>query len=265
MKQIRNTIFSIILFTACNNAAKEQPVTQLEMPVQEKEMKDAISLYPDSAVLRDSLISYYYTNGSIDLALSAITSAIEKDSNNASLWDKKGRLYAEQNDTANAIISYNKAIEIYPDPQFIMSVGWLYAQIKDSKALVMADTLLMAKNAHAQKEALLIKGIYFNAKGEKEKALGYFNNCLALDYTFTLAYHEKAMVLYNMGKYEDAIKVLDRAVTLQNKFVEGYYWMGRCFEKINKTNDAIESYKTALLYNPDYVDAKDALGKLGIK
>ncbi len=35
-------------------------------------------------------------------------------------------------------------------------------------------------------------------------------------------------------KYEDAIKVLKRAVTIQNNFDEGYYWMGKCYEKLNK-------------------------------
>jgi tetratricopeptide (TPR) repeat protein len=79
------------------------------------------------------------------------------------------------------------------------------------------------------------------------------------------AYREKAIALYDQAKYEDAIKVLTKAVTLQNKFDEGYYWLGRCFEKLNNNKDAVESYKNALLYNPDYVEAKDALGKLGVK
>jgi len=41
--------------------------------------------------------------------------------------------------------------------------------------------------------------------------------------------------------------------------------MGKCYEKLKKTNEAIEQYKLALLYNPDYIEAKDALGKLGAK
>jgi superkiller protein 3 len=76
------------------------------------------------------------------------------------------------------------------------------------------------------------------------------------------AYREKGIALYDMGKYEDAITVLDKAVTLQNSFDEGYYWLGRCLEKLNKPNDAIEEYKTALMYTPDYVEAKEALERL---
>ncbi len=265
MKLLVPIFFLSIFFAACNNAVKEQPVTQPGIPVQEKEMKDAIGKYPDSMPLRDELIGYYYANGNLDMALAELNNAILKDSNNASLWDRKGRLYAENGDTTNAIRSYEKAITIFPDPQFIMSAGWLYAQKKDSNALIMADALLIGNKAKAEKEALLIKGIYFAARGDKEKALHFFNDCLALDYTFMLAYREKSIVLYDLGKYEEALKVLDRALAVQNKFAEGYYLMGRCFEKLNRTNDAIESYRSALLYDDELSEAKDALGRLGVK
>ena len=200
---------------ACNNAGKEQPVTKQEMPVQEKEMKDAITQHPDSTLLRENLIQYYEDNGTIDLALAELNKAIQKDSTNSKLWDKKAELCVDQKDTAGAIRSYLKAIDIFPDPQYIMSVGWLYAQKKDSNALAMANALIIGKNAHAEKEALLIKGLYYSAIGNKQKALGFFDACLALDYTYMFAYREKAIVLYDLGKYEDALMVLDKALTVQ--------------------------------------------------
>jgi tetratricopeptide (TPR) repeat protein len=258
-------LFLATSFMACNNAGNEQPVTKAEIPVQEKEMKEAISKYPDSLLLREALIQYYQDNGSVEMALAELNKAIQKDTINPTLWDKKAELQIEQKDTSGAIQSYNTAIDIYPDPQYIMAVGWLYAQKKDSTALMMADALLIGKKARAEKEALLIKGLYFSATGNKKQALRFFDGCLALDYTFMLAYREKAIVLYDLQQYETAIGVLDKAVTLQNKFDEGYYWQGRCYEKLNKKSEAIEAYQTAVLYNPDYLEAKDALSKLGVK
>jgi tetratricopeptide (TPR) repeat protein len=262
MKQSVSILLAIIIFSSCSNAVKEQPVTQQQIPVQEKEMKDAIDKYPDSLLLRETLIQYYQDNGNFDVAIAEINKTIQIDSTDVRLWDKKAELYLLQDDTANAIQSYQKAIDIFPDPQFIMSLGWLYAKTKNNMALAMADALIIGKNAKADKEANLIKGLYYSSIGEKQKAITFFDNCLALDYTYMFAYREKGITLYDMGKYEEALKVLDKAVTLQNKFDEGYYWMGRCFEKLNKPNDAIESYRTALLYNPDFVEAKDALAKL---
>jgi tetratricopeptide (TPR) repeat protein len=76
------------------------------------------------------------------------------------------------------------------------------------------------------------------------------------------AYREKGIALYQEKKYEEAIKVLSRGVTLQNNFDEGYYWMGKCYEKLNKKDEAIQSYQNALLYDKDFIEARKALERL---
>ena len=75
-------------------------------------------------------------------------------------------------------------------------------------------------------------------------------------------YREKAIALYDLGKYAEALAVLDKAITLQNNFDEGYYYSGKCLEKLNRIPEAIQSYQNALVYDPDYVEAKEALNKL---
>ena len=130
-------------------------------------------------------------------------------------------------------------------------------------ALQMADALLIGKKANADKEAFFIKGLYYSFINEKIKAISYFDKCLALNYTFMDAYREKAIALYDFGKYEEALAVLDKAITLQNNFDEGYYYSGQCLEKLNRKDEAIQAYQNALVYDPDYIEAKDALGKLG--
>jgi len=263
--KLRTGFFFIgLLVLSCNNSSNE-PVTKQDLPIQEKEMKEAISKYPDSVLLKQNLIQYYQDNGSIEMALVETNKALAKDSGDASFWDKKAELYALQDDTSNAINAYEHAISIYPDPQYVMSLGWLYAKTKNSKAIEMGDALLEAKKAHAEKEGMLIKGLYYAATGNTNQALVYFDNALSMDYTFMFAYREKAIVLFNLGKYEEAITVLSKAVTLQNKFDEGYYWIAKCYEKLNNRDNAIKNYKLALLYNPDFIEASDALGKLGIK
>jgi tetratricopeptide (TPR) repeat protein len=52
---------------------------------------------------------------------------------------------------------------------------------------------------------------------------------------------------------------------LQNNFDEGYYFKGKCYEKLGMIPQAIEAYQTALMYDPNYIEARDALGKLGVK
>ena len=199
------------------------------------------------------------------LTISTVNNILLSDSLNARLWDVKATLHFEVGDTLLAIRAFEKSIDINPQPDVIISLGVLYAQTKNPLALAMADGLIMAKKAEAEKEAFFIKGLYFSNTNDKINAILFFDKCIALNYTFMEAYREKGIALYDLGKYKEALEILDKAVTLQNNFDEGYYYMGRTLEKMNKASEAIDMYQTALLYDPGYIEAKEALARLGIK
>lgn len=256
------TVTSIYL-TACNNISTN--TQQASVPTEEKQLRDAVTLYPDSFVLKENLIQYFRNNSNFGQAIIETKKLIQKDSSNARLWDIKATLYFEKADTINAIKAFEKAIAIDAQPEYIMSLGSLYAQTKNSLALVMADGLLQAPKAKAAKQALFIKGLYYNYTGDNEKAISFFNNCLALDYTNIMAYREKGICLYNVAKYKQAIQTLEKAVALQSTYDEGYYWLGRCYEKLNLPKEAVLNYQTALEIDHSYAEAKDALAKLGVQ
>jgi tetratricopeptide (TPR) repeat protein len=213
MKLFAPFIFGIALISACNNADTAQQDIKKDTLSQEGELKDAMARYPDSTVLLDNLIDYYDNAGNLDAALATVTNAITKDSNNASLWDRKAILYVEKKDTPNAIKTYERAINIFPGPEYIMTVGLLYAYTKDGKAIDMADALLMGKNAKAEKEAYIIKGVYFNAINDRQKAISFFDKCLSISYTYMPAYLQKSITLYETAQYKEAITLLQKAVT----------------------------------------------------
>ena len=268
IKRILLWLVLLISIIACNNPDhKKENRESVAQPAsaREKILKDSILKFPGSFLLKEQLIQYYRDNEDFDKAIATANEALLKDSLNDRLWDIKATLYFENDDTLHAIKAFEKALQIKPQPRYIILLGSLYAQTKNIKALDMADFLLQAKIADTDKEAFFIKGLYYNYNGEKIKAISFFDKCLNLDYNYMLAYREKAIALYDMGKYEDAITVLNKAVTLQRKFDEGYYWLGRCQEKLNKPAEAIEAYKTALMYSPDYLEAKEALERLDVK
>jgi len=253
----------LIAFIACN-PKEDKANVDTAIPEKEALLKNEVLKYPDSAILKENLIQYYRENNSYDIALSHADKAVKKDSLNARWWDIKATLHLENEDTVNAIRSFEKAVGLMADPQYIISLGILYAQTKNKNALLLADALLMSK-APAEKESLFIKGLYYSNTNEKQKAIFFYDKCLTVSYSFMYAYREKAVALYDLGKYNESVAVLKKAVTLQNNFEEGYFFMGRSLEKLNRTQEAIESYQTALMYAPDYIEAKDALGRLGIK
>lgn len=256
----------LVMFASCEPNKKENADQQASVAGgEEQRLKELAGKFPDSLILKENLIQYYRENGNYETALLEVNRALEKDSMNARLWDIKAILHFEDADTLSSITAFEKALAIVPNPADLISLGTLYAQTGNKKALELAGYLLSRHKADTEKEALFIKGLYFAFTNDNMQAVDYFDQCIALNFTFMDAYREKAIALYNMAKYGEALSVLDKAITLQNNFDEGYYYMGKCYEKLNRKQDAIESYQTALLYSPDYTEAKDALARLGVK
>ncbi len=265
MKPILTWLALLMIIISCNNQdhTKQNDKNGAETTAaREKILQDSILKFPALLLLKEELIQLYRDSGAYDKALTTTNEALQKDSLNPRLWDIKATLHFENEDTLNAIASFEHALKINPSPRYLILLGSLYAQTKNERALLIADALLKTKQPETEKEALFIKGLYHTFTGDKKTAIDFFDKCLNIDNRHMFAYREKGIALYDMGKYEDAVTVLDKAVTLQNNFDEGYYWLGRSLEKMNKPNDAIEEYKTALLYSPDYVEAKDALERL---
>ena len=251
----------VLLISSCNHSAEKnnQP-----LPEKEKELRDQVTQFPDSTLTRENLIQYFRENGNYDQALLETDIAIKTDSLNDRFQDIKATLHFENGDTLQAVQCFERAIAINPKIEYIISLGSLYAEIKNPKALFLADALLSAKGYRAETQALFIKGLYFSYTEEKQKAISYFNKCLEIDYRNMMAYREKAICFYDLSQYQLALDVMKSAVKIQNTFDEGYYWMGRCYEKLDKRKEAIENYQLALQIDPNYIEAKDALKRFGI-
>ena len=268
MKLILAYFSLLIILAACNNreAGKQSNTTaEKSVSTREKMLRDSILKFPESLLLKEELIQLYRDSTDFNKAITSVEQFIKIDSLNDRFWNIKAILHFENEDTLNAIKSFETALRLNPSPRYLILLGSLYAQTKNERAIAISNALQKSKQPETEKEAFFIRGLYYNYTGEKAKAIAALDKCLNLDNRHMLAYREKGIALYDMGKYNDAITVLDKAVTLQNNFDEGYYWLGRCLEKLNKPNDAIEEYRTALLYAPDYIEAKDALNRLVVK
>jgi tetratricopeptide (TPR) repeat protein len=265
IKYFSSLLFCATIFSCNNNEEAVKPNAPASVPMQETDLKAALQQHPDSLLLLQNLVQYYTNVQNYDAALASINQALAKDSIRPDLLDLKSIVAAQKGDTSLAIKSLEKAIGILPDPQYIIALGALYAETSNPLALEMADALLIGAKAKAEKEAYFIKGLYYTYKNEKEKAIPFFDKSIAASYTFMEAWLEKGLAYYDLKKYKEAAEVLEKAITIQNNFDKGYYYLGLCYEKLNRTEEAIQAYQMALNYDPNYVEARDALGKLGIK
>jgi tetratricopeptide (TPR) repeat protein len=255
-------INALFIFFLISCTSHDKDVKPFSDPNSIVSIKNAIKEYPDSLMLKENLIEAYRNEGYYDSAINITSRELVKDSGNAYLWNIKATLYFENGDTSNSIKSLEQAIDIYPLPEYLVALGTVYAEVKNKKALLIAEKILKSEKSKYDKDAYFIKGLYYNYMNEPIIAISNLDSCIRLDYTYMYAYREKAIALYNQSKYEAALNVLERAVTVQNNFDEGYFWMGKCYEKLNRKDAAMQSYQNALLYDKDYSEARNALERL---
>ena len=251
---------ALFLFFSCTNEKKEPKISHHSNSLES--LKKAVTNHPDSLLLVHDLIEQFRNEGHYDSAVALTDQQIQKDSGNAYLWHIKATLYFENDDTLEAIDALKHAIDIYPLPEYLAALGTIYAEIKNRNALAIADELIQLNTDKSSKHAFFIKGLYYNFSNKPDSAILFLDRSLQLDYTYMYAYREKAIALYQLQKYEEAINVLRRAVTLQNNFDEAYFWMGKSYEKLDQKQDAILCYQNALLYDKDYMEAKEAMERL---
>lgn len=224
-------------------------------------LKDSLALYPDSLIFRENLVQHYRDSGQYELAINETKKGIERDSMNARLYEMLAILQFEREDTTAAIAAFEHAVSIAPVPQYMISLGTMYAQTKNKQALPLMD-VLVREYPKFKKEAAFVRGLYLSQEGNYRAAINEFDTALNVSFTFMEAYREKSIALYKMGLYDKALEVIDKAVTLQNNYEEGYYYKGKVLEKLNRSGEAMEAYRTALLYAPDYIEAREALTRL---
>ena len=153
MKKFFLFYFLIILFSiSCHDKATN--TIALTEKTSEASLKNAIIKYPDSLGVREDLIEFYRDNGNYDSAIAITDQAIQKDSNVAELWDIKATLHFENEDTLAAIKAFETAINIYPLPEYLISLGTLYAQTKNPKALMIADALIVGTTSCGHQKRL---------------------------------------------------------------------------------------------------------------
>jgi tetratricopeptide (TPR) repeat protein len=67
---------------------------------------------------------------------------------------------------------------------------------------------------------------------------------------------QRAFQKQEIGAFEEAIEILNRALEIDPKFVPAYYRMGSVYEEWDQRKEAIAAYQQALNLEPSHIDAR---------
>jgi tetratricopeptide (TPR) repeat protein len=70
-----------------------------------------------------------------------------------------------------------------------------------------------------------------------------------------------AGVLFETGRFGDAVVALRQAITLNPELAEPHFNLGLALERLGRRGEALRSYEQAVRLRPDWTKAKERLGE----
>ena len=226
-------------------------------------LNQALQKIPSSLFFKLNLAQGYINQNKPAEALKLINDILVTEPTLINALMMKSELLEKTNNKAEALSTLERAWQLAPfDVELSYDLAFKYAEDKNPKALVLADSLLRMDTSGRHAEPYYIKGVYFSNTGNKEKALLFFNEATRHDYYFLDAYLEKGRILYDQKKFAEALKVFQLAATITPTFADAYYWLGKCQEQLNQKEEARLNYRRAYGLDKTLTEAKEAAERL---
>ena len=129
----------------------------------------------------------------------------------------------------DAVLHYQKSIEIFPTAEAYTFLGWAYS-----------------------------------FQGKLEAAIQECRNAIALDPDFGNPYNDIGAYLMEKGELDEAISWFEKAIHAKryDSYFYPHYNLGRVYEQKGKWMDALKSYENALKLNQDYLLARKAINHI---
>jgi tetratricopeptide (TPR) repeat protein/peroxiredoxin len=179
--------------------------------------------------------SVYFQRGYMDQAAASFQIALRDDPNSAEALYGIGSVYLDQQKTAEARASFERALKLrasYP------------------------DTLANSWNN---------LGLLAARDGRRDAAIGYFQEALKLSPDHLIALNNLGGAFRQQKRWDDARKTYERALELRPDDAEANYGLGMVFAQNDDTARAFESLQKALQLRPVYPEALNNLGILYLR
>ena len=183
---------------------------------------------------------------------------------NGKKFFKAGSEFLETFKYEDAISQFNSAIGVEPsNAEYYYSRGKAFEGLhkeNEAKADYEKTIIFAPKNVNAHVKL----GAVYNRMGQYEDALVVLNHATALDKRNQTAYPEKVITLFNLEKYDQALKASDTAIIIKDNPMN-YYWRGLIYTRLNNEFSARKEFEKAIARDKKLVEPRLALAELLLK
>jgi tetratricopeptide (TPR) repeat protein len=179
------------------------------------------------------------------------------------------------NSYESAVAAYDKALLLAPNnPSIVLAKASLeYVKNNLAKASIGYDK----NNSEARKfikQALDLKANYIDAiflLVQIETDAGNLSEAIKqAEYAGTMApndatvFYRLGLLRYNDNDYTGAVSAFEKAVILDNSYINARYFLGESYKKVGRTSDALIQFNILAKVLPDNQDIKDAISGVNV-
>ncbi len=183
-------------------------------------------------------------------------------SDNCIGYNGLGNALLQKGDVDEAIVHYQKALQITPDySEACCNLGTALLQKGDvDEAIVHYQKALQITPDFAKAHNNL--GNAFQKKGRLGEAIEQFNHALEIDPAFAIARYNLGNTLLQKGQVAEAMEQFQKALEIQPAYPEADNNLGVALMRSGRGDEAIQWFQKALEINPDYAEAHDNLANM---
>lgn len=249
-RKILPIFVSVILFlSACQETVTQQQDADKEISVIDN-VTDLIQKDSNNALLYNQRAKLYLSDGKIELALNDVNKGLGINSKEQQLFLTLAEVYLKMGQSEGCNNALLKAVELNPqNPVPFFRLAELNLLLEDySTAMIYADRSLNLSKVNP--DALFTKGLIFLAQADTVNAIRFFQFSLDQKETFLEPLIQLGIV-YSVQRNPLAEQYLLKVIQLYPDAYSARYQLALYLQDNERANDAILHYDTLLQVVPD--------------
>ena len=235
------------------------------------EYQRALEMNIDSPLLFFKIGVAHFHKNELDKALNYFHNAIEKDEKYADAYYMSAQTQAKKGNFQHAIDDIKLAIKYYGIHSskahylYHTLLKLTYLKSKEQKDQINKELFKAVILLPFDKEAIrnvkktmtyfkyapkIIYAFYLVNQGKIEKAIAIFNDAINEAPGFLPFYSALGDIYFNIQRYEDAIYEYKTAIWLDSLNISAYRGLCRCYEEMGDYDSAVETYHTLIKIHP---------------
>jgi len=263
MKNFCAVCVSVIILTiisSCGSGSKKQVTPNSDtIPADIAKVSEMINKDPENASLYNDRAKIYIQKKDMNNALNDINKAMSLDSSKAPFYVTLSDILFAQGNITNCRKALEKCFTI--DPKYVeglMKLAELHLFFKEYKQTL--DFINKATDVDKfNPKAYLMAGVTYKEMGDTISAIKSFQKSLEQDDKLIEADIQLG-ILFSTKHNRLAVDYLNNALKVNPSSIEAHYALGMFYQENDELNKAIEEYTTILKIDPKNKNASYNLG-----